>query len=295
MRIDGIEQKIFAELGKERKLQLQHDIIYKLTGLVIDYVNASGEALRLSPLEHFSPCCRTIRSYQSGMEACLACARSSLRSAMLQRNVLVYQCHAGLYEVILPLFDSRNEYIGAMTSGQLLLDNEPRFSQKQVFDFALLHHCNPQEMWKLYSKISVISKRQLDGLIDFLREVGDFITESRSKLLFMESINASDRISLVKRYVEKNYMKEIAIPAVSRKFYLSPNHFCRFFREQTGVSFIEYLNLFRISKAEELLRSSPLNIIEIAFNTGFGSISQFNRVFRNVKGMTPRQFRQSNT
>lgn len=69
----------------------------------------------------------------------------------------------------------------------------------------------------------------------------------------------------------------------------SPSHFSRVFLQLAGVTFTRYLNTVKIDKAIELLRHSDKKISDIAMSCGFNSIRQFNRVFKEVTGTTPKQ------
>lgn len=73
---------------------------------------------------------------------------------------------------------------------------------------------------------------------------------------------------------------------------LSEGYFCRAFHEFTGLRFIEYIHAVRIEHVCDALLHPEANITEAAFAVGFNSLSQFNRVFRKLKGMPPRQWRK---
>ena len=60
-----------------------------------------------------------------------------------------------------------------------------------------------------------------------------------------------------------------------------------------NVSFTDYINAFRVNKAKEMLSDTRLSVSEIAMMTGFGSISQFNRVFLAETGMSAKKYRQA--
>jgi AraC-like DNA-binding protein len=70
-------------------------------------------------------------------------------------------------------------------------------------------------------------------------------------------------------------------------------HFTRFFKDTTGMTFWQYLNNYKVSKAVNLLINTSDSISEIAFNSGFNSIKTFNRVFKQVKGCSPSEFRKA--
>ncbi len=74
---------------------------------------------------------------------------------------------------------------------------------------------------------------------------------------------------------------------------MSPASFSRLFHSEVGLPFSRYVNEWRIGLACQSLIGSSKPITEIAFDCGFGNLSNFNRRFREFKGMTPRQFRAS--
>ena len=72
MDIEQINQKVFAELGKEKHLVEYHNILFKLLGVVVDFINAEGQSLKLSKMKHFNPYCAMIRAVPSGFSCCQA-------------------------------------------------------------------------------------------------------------------------------------------------------------------------------------------------------------------------------
>lgn len=145
---------------------------------------------------------------------------------------------------------------------------------------------------KLYQGSPVLNRKQIDGLIEYLRRIGEIVIDARSKILFWERGNAAEKIQLIRDYIHQNYMKNLNLANTSARFFLSPNHFCRYFKTHTGVTFVEYLNLYRIKKAEELLRNNALGIMEISIRCGFGSVSQFYRYFKQIKAISPKELRK---
>jgi AraC-like DNA-binding protein len=72
---------------------------------------------------------------------------------------------------------------------------------------------------------------------------------------------------------------------------MSPASFSRFFRQKVGRTFVRYVNEWRVGLACRALAQSDESITSIAFNCGFGNLSNFNRRFKQIKTITPRQFR----
>lgn len=93
------------------------------------------------------------------------------------------------------------------------------------------------------------------------------------------------------KYLEKNYQNVISLDDIANEAGLSNYYFSRLFKETTGINFISYLTHLRINKAEELIKMTKKNIIDIAYDTGFCSIRTFNRSFKKIRGCTPQSLR----
>lgn len=93
-------------------------------------------------------------------------------------------------------------------------------------------------------------------------------------------------------YIEENYMQQITIEFLADLCHWSPTHFRRVFHEIMAVSPLEHLNNTRIMKACNFLRSTEESILSISENTGFHSVSSFNRYFIKLFQMSPREYRK---
>lgn len=95
------------------------------------------------------------------------------------------------------------------------------------------------------------------------------------------------RFNTILQYIENNYNEKITLGKLCSMASLSKFHFCRLFKEVTGKSVSEYLNLVRVSKAESMLRDTDLNVSEVALSCGFNDINYFSRLFRKYKNVSP--------
>ena len=99
------------------------------------------------------------------------------------------------------------------------------------------------------------------------------------------------RINRVCQYIQKHSAGDITLEKVAGLIHLSRSAFSKFFKRATGKTFSEYVNDNRIGNACHLLTESDKSIAQIAYETGFESLTYFNRVFLKKKGVTPRDFR----
>ena len=93
-------------------------------------------------------------------------------------------------------------------------------------------------------------------------------------------------------YVNAHLSEELSIDGFSKLFGLSRSHFMHLFRQYTSYSFVEYLSLRRIQEAERLLTLPDMTLTEIALKVGFGSVSSFTRVFKEVYHALPSDYRK---
>ncbi len=101
-----------------------------------------------------------------------------------------------------------------------------------------------------------------------------------------------EKMNMIYDYIDRNYTENITLEKVAFAAGFSKFHFSRLFKQMTSTSFYDYLILRRIKAAESLLLNPDLSIIEIALQSGFASISTFNRVFKSIKKCTPTEFKE---
>lgn len=106
-------------------------------------------------------------------------------------------------------------------------------------------------------------------------------------------LKTSDRIGIVTEYILHNFHEEISLPEVAAKANMAVTTFCNFFKCHFRITFVEYLNTVRIGYACSLLVIEDFNIVDIAYKSGFNNIANFNRQFKHIKNMTPREYRKN--
>lgn len=94
------------------------------------------------------------------------------------------------------------------------------------------------------------------------------------------------------KYIQENCEQEITLNQVAEYISFSPCYFSRLFKQTTQYSYVDYVNLQRVKRAQTYLADSSLNMTEISYQAGFRSISTFNRVFRQFRGCSPSDYRK---
>lgn len=120
----------------------------------------------------------------------------------------------------------------------------------------------------------------------------EFVEELKNGDLYSYTDTATHRMIVVTDYIKKNLTADdLSQSAMAKLAGVSKDYFSRIFHSITGMNYSKWLNTIRLEKATELLADPELSLTEVAMHAGFQSISSFNRVFREEKGMSPREYR----
>jgi AraC-like DNA-binding protein len=95
----------------------------------------------------------------------------------------------------------------------------------------------------------------------------------------------------IRDYIQQNYTENFSLQEMARRCGLNSSYFSRAFREAVGVPPFEFINRIRVQKACLLLKRTEMTILEIALSVGYNNISFFNRYFRKIMKMSPREYR----
>ena len=138
----------------------------------------------------------------------------------------------------------------------------------------------------------------LPRFVEFLTLLGELADSSNYQLLSTVPMQASDdddalvRINAAVNFIVQNLSSQLSMKDLARQLGMSERMFTRFFRSATGNSFTDFVNRLRINKACQLLMDTERYVTNICYDAGFNNVANFNRRFREFKGMTPKQFRQ---
>ncbi len=127
----------------------------------------------------------------------------------------------------------------------------------------------------------------LNRMYQYFLTITAELIESRKQIQ-----NASGMMTKVVDFLELNYMKRISQQECAEHFHINKDYLSRAFKKYTGIGMAKYLNNIRIRKAQELLKSTDLQVMEIADQVGYFDAKYFSRQFKMATGMTPAQYRQ---
>ena len=110
--------------------------------------------------------------------------------------------------------------------------------------------------------------------------------------LSVKNGKAKELVAIAKQYMDENFDQGITVSEAASYVYLSQGYFTRAFRDETGISPMNYLMKKRIEKSCKLLQNNEIKVSAISLQSGFSSPQRFNVAFRKQMGMTPMEYRK---
>ena len=138
--------------------------------------------------------------------------------------------------------------------------------------------------------------QRLAGLMEILSELATNTHHTLSSVTFNKRTGLKKhqhRISRVTAYILDHLEEPIPLEKMAEINGMTPPSFSRWFKQSMGKSFVVYLNTVRIEKACQYLLQTDLPVTQIAYGTGFESLSNFNRTFKRLKQVSPRDYRKA--
>jgi AraC-like DNA-binding protein len=137
-----------------------------------------------------------------------------------------------------------------------------------------------------------LSAADQEDLISLLKLIAHNAATAHARHLLLQQSSQDRLVSQTLAHLQQHFRDAVTIDRVSTAVGASRRNLTRLLRLHTGATLVEHVHRFRIALACERLERSEDKIVDIALACGFGSIQQFNRVFRSRKGQTPAEWRK---
>lgn len=173
-------------------------------------------------------------------------------------------------------------------------NSDPHEEHNWKLQFNQYHFANDTEVTDLINKLIRVCSSAERGKNIFadlnLKEL--LIRLVQSQHLQQVAVESTDntnqsRLHFVLHYIHQHLTEKIAVDALSRKAYLSRNMFFKWFKEQFGVTPLDYINRERIKLAKQLLADKRNNVSSVSLQCGFTDVNYFVRLFKKAEGITP--------
>jgi AraC-like DNA-binding protein/quercetin dioxygenase-like cupin family protein len=148
------------------------------------------------------------------------------------------------------------------------------------------------ERFRKLPKLSLFERLiELLNILQNLANSTELLALNPANVRYNFSQKDQERLDKVYKYVEQYYFQEIDIQRVAEICNLTVPAFCNYFKKNLNQTFTDFTNEYRINQACKMLLEGH-EIVDICFGCGFNNVSYFGRVFKQIKGTNPSQFRR---
>ncbi|MGO2082558.1 AraC family transcriptional regulator [Vagococcus sp.] len=148
--------------------------------------------------------------------------------------------------------------------------------KKQGYEYAIIGYLN-QWLVTYYRKVPKKEKKM---------QFGNFVEAVHHQ-------ETLERLNAIFSYIESHYIEGVTLEEIAKHIGFSPYYFSRFFKKNTGQTFMQFLNEYRINQAKYILGHEKVPMIEVAERSGFNSVKTFHHVFKEQVGLSPLKYHKT--
>ena len=252
---------------------------YTLTNIRIVIFDAEFQEVLAYPQEQ-EGFCALLRKDPAGEAGCFCSDKDGCLKCAKTKELTIYQCHAGLTEVVVPIVD-RGGVLAYVMFGQLI----PKENCETVKTAIQQRY---PELISEIDNIPVKSQRELSAAATILQAITAYVMTNRwvvpSKSAFIREID---------RYIEEHLTENITVEDICSTFRIGRTKLYEISMDYLGCGLAEYIRKQRIAHAQRFLRETDIPVTDIAYATGFSDYNHFSRIFKQITGMSARQYRNS--
>jgi AraC-like DNA-binding protein len=261
------------------------------TGLPLALRAVDTLELPLRGAKNENPFCALMATTNRSCAACLDLQRRVEVEARIEPKTL--KCFAGLCDSAVPIRVGEN-VIAFLQTGQVLLHQptQEQFTKvtRQLLKFGT--EVDTKRLEEAFFQTRVLDRPQYDAVIRLLSIFAQHLSTLSNQLVVQSRQIDSPMIEKAKLFITERSSEDLSLNEVAAAVNTSAFYFCKMFKQATGLTFTDYLARIRIERVKNLLINPHKRISEVAFEVGFQSLSQFNRVFRRIVGQSPTVWRE---
>lgn len=251
-------------------------------------------------LAHTNPFCMYMKSTQEHYRLCLSMIRRMYNKCKKTQEIYFGLCHAGLGEYVVPIY-SGNNLIGCINAGFFQV-NEARTQARICRACRYIPALDSSEALRLYHEGIQTADADVDSMLIGLELLAEYLGQTYSILQSTHSAPSAARgylsssedtiLTHAMEYIRLNTGSHISVRALAQFCHCSESYLSRIFKRRTGVNINVYINKVRIELAKNHLLLSNESISEAAARVGFNDPNYFSRVFTQIIGISPTEFRR---
>ncbi len=288
------ENSLLQRISSSDRFKLYQDAFRTATGLPLRLVNADPNSWQLDEQNiNRSPFCEALNLCDSACGACLETNRRLTKEAEVNGPTTCH-CFAGLCATAIPVKLGAS-VIGYLKTGQVFnqTPTPEQFDELMgIIGRKTLDKSSLATLKAAYMQTRYVEPLRYQSMVTLLQCFAEQLSEHAESLAIIEEGSEPAAIAKARKYIHAHLDQPLPLGVVARHAGLSESHFCRLFKDSAGLTLTDYVNRCRIEWAKRELLRPEARISEIAFTVGYQSLSQFNRSFARIVGLSPTLFRR---
>jgi AraC-like DNA-binding protein len=186
-----------------------------------------------------------------------------------------------------------DDLIAFLQTGQILLHSPTKSdfakATRELIKFGT--EVDLKRLEEAYFQTRVVTRKQYESILRLLTIFAQHLSTLSNQLMVEKAAEEIPAVARARVYIADRFAEELSLNEVAHAVNMSAFYFCKTFKKSTGMTFTDYLARVRVEKVKNLLLNPHKRVSEAAYEAGFQSLSQFNRVFRRIAGESPTTYR----
>lgn len=288
------EISLLQRIANSDRYKMYQEAFRTATGLPLRIVSADPDGWCLDDQKvNRSPFCEALNPCDTSCGACVDTNRRLMKTAEVSGPSTCH-CFAGLCATAVPVKMGAS-VIGYLKTGQVfsVLPTEDQFEKiLGAIGRKSLDKTSRDNLKKAYFHTRAVEPLRYQSMVTLLQNFAEQLSEHAESVAIIEEGSEPSAIAKARKYIHANLDQPLPLGHVAREAGLSESHFCRLFKDYAGLTLTDYVNRCRIDWAKRELLKPEARISEIAFLIGYQSLSQFNRSFARIVGLSPTLYRR---
>lgn len=259
------------------------DNLYLCMGVKFGLMDDEGREIYTSSFK--SPFCALIMQEPGGYERCVNCDRCAIADVRKTQQRKKYLCHAGLYEVALPVIED-GRTVATILFGQML-DDSPREEQWNRIRQHCAWHSNPEALHQAFLHLRRISPQQMTACMEIVQAC-----VSEVRLYSMQTTHRRDDSYLLENYIDTHLSLALNSDVLCDALNVGKTKLYELCKSRFQLTPMQLVTRRRMEAAANLLTTTSDSIRTIALAVGIADENYFTKVFRRWSGQTPSVYRR---
>ncbi len=290
----NIIQKIVNLFGGSDFMTLRFDIekieelmksFYTLTGIRFVLFDTEFHEVISYPKESCA-FCMLMKGCKQTRRKCNYADRHSFKICEQKNALVLYKCHAGLVEAVMPLHENE-KIIGYLMFGQITDRSDKEWLYRRASVLTERYSFDGKALRQSIDQITYKSAAEIDSAAKIMEACTCYI-------LYKELITPENNriIEAAKVYIEAHLGEDISISSLCEELQISRTKLYEIFRSELQTGIAGYILRRRMHRAKKLLKTTDFPVSRVASAVGFNDYNYFSRVFKKTYGKSPKSYRK---